>query len=146
MTLLRVAASLPIACLVFLSACSDDDECNLGDDLRSRAGKGATNCGHVALGADPNVVDACVTEAFENDQPFYAEYEAQGTDSDVVRGIARNAEGTVTFLLWDSDPSGGGGHDPVISGDVCVEPATLDQSNSPPVTCDASAPLNRVCE
>jgi hypothetical protein len=146
MTRLRLAASLAIACLAFLSACSDDDECNLGDEARSRAGTGAIDCGHVALGDDPKTVDDCVTEAFETDQPFYAEYEARGTDSDVVRGIARNAEGTVTFLLWDSDPSGGGGHDPVISGDVCVEPPTLDPNVSPPVTCPASTPLMRVCE
>src|SRR5689334_15896638 len=100
--------------LVLAIGCSS--ECQLIDGLRDRSGSGARNCGHVALGADRSAVDSCVLLAFENRAPFFAMYDGQGDDSQVAFGIAADAKGTVTFLYWDSDPSGGSNADAVVHG------------------------------
>ena len=124
--------------------------CDLSAGLRARAGSGAVNCGHVGLGTDPSPVDACVVTAFESGAAFVAQYDRMGSDSRVVFGIAGDGNGNVTFLLWDGDPSGGSGADPVISGDRCVDPSvdlssTRDPFVSPPVTCMSTTSLGRTC-
>ena len=139
--ILVVAGSAMVGC---------SSRCDLTTSLSSLTGGAAKDCGHVTLGADASVVDACVVSAFENQTPFVAQYDRQGTDSKVVFGIAGDAHGTVTFLLWDGDPSGGSGADPVVSGDACVAPAVSsdparDPALTPPLTCGSTSSLGRTC-
>jgi hypothetical protein len=79
-----------------------------------------------------------------------ARYDRQGDDSKVVFGVAGDIQGKVTFLVWDSDPSGGSNAGAVISGDLCVGPSvdssgTRDAS-APPLTCISTTSLGRTCE
>jgi hypothetical protein len=96
-------------------------------------------------------VDACVAGAFTRGTSFFAEYARQGTDSAIVIGIARDASGTVSFLTWDGDPSGGSGHPPAISESNCIGPsvnteATRDRAATLPLNCVSSAYRGRTCE
>lgn len=130
-------------------ACSSHD-CDLVAQLKARAESGAADCGHAALGGTATQVDSCVVTAFENRQAFFAQYDRQGTDSKVIFGIAGDARGNVTFLLWDSDPSGGSGADSVISGIACIVPAVDSTANrdsyfTPPLSCTSSTSLGRTC-
>jgi len=125
-------------------------ECDLKTGLNARAGGGATDCGHALLGTDASVVDACVIAAFQSGAAFVARYDRRGIDSKVVFGIAGDAQGMVTFLVWDGDPSGGSGTHSVISGDVCVAPSvdsspTRDAFMTPPLTCASTTSLGRTC-
>ena len=129
--------------------CSRD--CELSAGLRELAGDGATDCGHGVLGSDVSSVDACVVASFEKHWALVVQYDRQGIDSKVVLGIAGDVNGRVTFLLWDSDPSGGSGADAVISGDRCVNPSvdsssSRDPSLAPPLSCTSTISLGRTCE
>jgi hypothetical protein len=133
---------------VVVVGCSS--ECDLAKGLTARSGGGAANCGHAVLGTDASPVDACLVSAFKNGTPFLAQYDRMGSDSRVVFGIAGDVNGQVTFLLWDGDPSGGSGADPVISGNLCVGPS-VDSSSmrdpfiAPPLTCASTTSLGRTC-
>ena len=133
---------------VMVVGCSS--ECDLAKGLTARSGGGATNCGHAVLGTDASSVDACVVSAFENGTAFVAQYDRMESDSKVVFGIAGDVNGQVTFLLWDGDPSGGSGVDPVISGNLCVDPS-VDSSSmrdpfvAAPLTCTSTTSLGRTC-
>jgi len=131
-----------------LGSCSS--KCELVTGLSAVSGAAATNCGHALRGADASAVDACVVTAFEKGVAFVAQYDRTGTDSTVVFGIAGDSNGRVTFLLWDSDPSGGSGEDPVITGNLCVGPSvdsssTRDPFVAPPITCTSITSLGRTC-
>jgi hypothetical protein len=138
----------PVFSLLLALGCSG--ECRLLDGLEDRAGNGATNCGHVARGADSSSVDSCVIAAFERGAPFFASYERQGEDSRVGFGVASDAQRTVTFLSWDSDPSGGSNAGAVVSGELCVGPSVDSSASSNPMTfpltCRSTTPLGRTCE
>jgi hypothetical protein len=134
---------------VLAEGCSHD--CDLAAALKELAGDGATECGHGVLGSDVSSVDACVVTSFEKRSAFVAQYDRQGDDSNVVLGIAGDVNGRVTFLLWDSDPSGGSGADAVISGDRCVNPSVDSSSNrdpslTHPLTCTSTISLGQTCE
>jgi hypothetical protein len=135
--------------LLGMVACSRK-ECDLVSQLRSRAGAGAVDCGYAVLNGNPQPVDGCVLDSFAAKVAFVARYDRQGIDSKVVFGIAGDTQGVVTFLLWDSDPSGGSGADPVVSGTNCVGPAPDLSANrnsytTPPLTCTSSASLGQTC-
>ncbi len=136
--------------VVVVAAAACSPPCELNSGLRARAGGGESDCGHALLGTDASAVDACVLAAFGSGKAFVAQYDRQGVDSKVVFGIAGDIHGKVTFLLWDGDPSGGSGVDPVISGDVCVAPS-VDSSpaRNPfmthPLTCMSTTSLGRTC-
>ncbi len=141
---------LVLLCGAVAAACSSKSTCDLAADLRTRAGSGAMDCGHAALGGDAKPVDDCVANAFNGGKPFIARYDRQGTDSQVVFGVASDGKGNVTFLLYDSDPSGGSGADPVISGDECVGPSLDTTPNRDPFTvspidCTSTNSLGRTC-
>jgi len=117
--------------------------------LRAHAGGGATDCGVSERLEDPSSLDECAVTAFENGMPFVARYVLQGTDSEVELGVAGDDAGSVVFLLWDSDPSGGSGEGATIYGDVCHGP-TVDSSPdadpvAPPFTCAGMDLLGRLC-
>lgn len=135
--------------LMAMVGCSSR-QCDLVPQLRSRAGDGAVDCGYAVLNGDPHPVDSCVLTSFGAKAPFIARYDRHGTDSKVVFGIAGDAQGTVTFLLWDGDPSGGSGADAVISGTECVGPTPDLSTNrnsytAPPLTCTSSTSLGQTC-
>jgi hypothetical protein len=133
---------------LLVAGCSSDD-CDLLAALRSRAGKGAVDCGHAAVGGPTTDVDACVLAAFHERRAFFARYEQQGTDSRVEAGIAADADHNVTFLLLDSDPSGGGGADPTIDAAGCVGPSVGMSSQNAfatgPLTCASMTGFGRTC-
>ena len=142
--------------LLLVMSCSPRPDCELASSVAARAGADATDCGYAVVGSDASVggdaasVDACVTDAFNAQTPFYARYDRSGSDSKVVFGIAQDAAGNVTFFLWDSDPSGGSNTGPVIDGNLCTGP-TLDTSTtrdpfmSSPVVCTSMVSLGRTC-
>jgi hypothetical protein len=140
--------------LVALAAfgCSEDPKCELEDELRDVAGRGATNCGRVPVGADGAAVDGCVVTAFSDGRAFYARYDVQGIDSLVARGIAGDPKGQVTLFLWDSDPGGGNADDAaVVDAQDCVGPGVKPSSERDsfevlPLDCSSTTNLRRVCE
>jgi hypothetical protein len=132
------------------TSCAGDSSAGLQPALTARAGAGATDCGHVILDAGPDMVDACVVAAFRNHEPFFAEYDRRGNDSKLAFGLAGDAQGHVTFLYWDGDPSGGSGWPPVIDGVRCNTPsvdpsATRDSSTTSPLNCVSTTSLGRIC-
>ena len=140
--------------LVVLFGCSSEDpdepQCDLAAELRSLAGANANNCGFAERDEDPSSVDECVISAFESGTPFIARYFRQGIDSALVAGIAGDDAGNVTFLLWDSDPSGGSNEPDKIYGDVCLSPSvdtspTRNTTESPPLKCSGTSSLGEVC-
>jgi hypothetical protein len=137
---------------IFLGLCVwGCGECDIAEGLEEQAGSGATDCGQVAVGGDPSAVDACAIAAFMSSRAFYARYERQGTDSKVIFGVAGTNLRRVTFLLWDSDPSGGGDRGAVITGTRCEDPRVdqssgRDPSTMPPFTCFSTTDLGRTCE
>jgi hypothetical protein len=105
----------------------------------------------VALRADRTEVDACVTTAFASHRAFFAQYDAQGIDSSARVGIAGDRAGNVTYLQWDSDPSGGGDIGAVVNGNRCIGPSvdsspTRDLSAAGPLSCTSTVSLGRTCE
>ena len=146
-----------LSILVVFVGCSSNDSmvrpvvaCDFAAKLKSRAGAGAMDCGHAALGGSASAVDACVVQAFQAGQAFYARYDRQGIDSAVVFGIAGDSSGNVIFMLRDSDPSGGSGAPPTLYENSCLDPA-VDPSTSrdpfiaPPLTCTSSPSLGQTC-
>lgn len=134
---------------LMVPSCGPD--CDLGEEVRDRAGPDAVNCGHVLLGGDRSMADACVLKAFADGKPFHVRYEMQGTDSHVALGVVRSGVGKVFFLLYDGDPGGGGGDgDPWITASVCESPtvhfapASRPQGTAP-FECGSVSPMGRVC-
>lgn len=141
---------LVLLCGAVAAACSSKPTCDLAAHLRERAGSGATDCGHAVLGGDTTPVDSCVADAFNGGKAFIARYDRHGIDSKVVFGVAGDGKGNVTFLLRDSDPSGGSGADPVISGNQCNGPSLDTSANrdpflTPPLSCTSTTSLGRTC-
>ena len=139
-----------LAVLSTLACSSTSSDCELAPELRQRAGASFSDCGHAALGSNAQPVDQCVVTAFNAKQPFFARYDRMGTDSQVIFGVAGDANGNVTFLTWDSDPSGGSGAGPVISASTCVAPSVDDSPGrdaftSPPLRCESVSESGRVC-
>lgn len=147
---MRTFALASLSCLV-VASCSSTPPCELHAKLLERAGSGAKDCGHVAIGTDRATVDACVLDAYEKHRPFVAQYDQQGIDSRVIDGLASDAAGHLTVLGYDGDPSGGGGAPPRIEGFVCVNPSTATAStttlpsSSEPFACESRTPIDPLC-
>jgi hypothetical protein len=92
--------------------------CNLESELRKLSGATATDCGYVALEADPSSADGCVAEALGNGQAFRVRYERQGIDSPVEFGAASPGARAVTLLFYDG-PLGFRGTESVIYAVSC---------------------------
>jgi hypothetical protein len=110
---------------------------------RDLAGPGNVNCGRVGIGGDPTAVDQCVSKAFSNGVAFYARYDLQGIDSSVSRLLSGTATGRVFFLLWDSDPSGGGGAHESVDQWECISPTKGAAARQ--FDCASAGPSARVC-
>jgi hypothetical protein len=85
----------------------------------------ATNCGKVAIGDSPFVVNTCVSDSFIINTPFYAVYIQQGTDSSVASAITMNTSGVVEHWLYDSDISGGSNSGSRVTVTVCENPSVI---------------------
>lgn len=110
-------------------------------EVKSAAGAGAIDCGHVTLGADRSVANCCVAINFIRSLPFSVSFDEQGIDSRVARGLMRNIHGTTTLFYFDSDPSGGYRQDNgVVYSHACKNPTLTQNPCGDPV----GFPLN--CE
>lgn len=142
---------LKLLLAVVVAGCSTSQPCDLVTQLKARAGGNATDCGYATMkGANTAAVDTCVVQSFQGGLAFFAQYERQGEDVKVVLGIAGDTTGRVTYLLWDSDPSGQGKADPAILGTLCVGPSvdmtpSRDSFVTPPLACTSTPSLGQVC-
>jgi hypothetical protein len=130
--------------------CHPKSSCDLTAQLKQQAGTAAKDCGNATSDAGIAARDECVDSRFGKNEPFFAQYEQQGTDSEVVLGISFDGKGNVIFLTYDSDPSGGSGAAPTINGAVCNDP-TLDSSSdrdrttTPPIACASTTNIGTTC-
>jgi len=132
------------------ASCGSPAGCDLDAVLRRRAGAGAVDCGHVAVGAPTTTADQCIADQTAAGTPFFAHYDVQGIDSRVALGVVRDPQGRTSVLLWDSDPSGGSGVGAQITETVCGgEPPVQTQLNHPGgfpvVSCTVETSTNLVC-
>jgi hypothetical protein len=84
---------------------------------------GYRNCGSVALdGTNKAAVDACVLEAFQHGQAFFARYDQLGIDSAVAEGLLFSQQKVLTVVHFD--------------GWACATPncASPENCNSPRIT------------
>jgi hypothetical protein len=133
-----------------LVGCHPKSSCDLTAQLEQRAGAGAKDCGDATSDAGIAETDECVVSRFGKNEPFFAEYQRQGTDSEVVFGISSDGKGNVAFLTYDSDPSGGSDAAPVINGDICHDPSVdsssdRDPATTSPITCASTASVGPTC-
>jgi hypothetical protein len=133
-----------------VSGCGSVAGCDLDSVLRSRAGRGAVDCGHVAAGASTTETDDCIAAQTEAGVPFYAHYDAQGIDSRVAYGVVRDPSGRTSVLFWDSDPSGGAGAGARVTESVCSgqPPVQTQQTGGPAVPivgCTVETSTDLVC-
>jgi hypothetical protein len=132
--------------LAGLAAWGCSHDCTLDDDLRLFAGDSALDCGTAA--EDRTDVDACATGAFEDGTPFFARYQQQGEDSQLLTAVAMNSTGTVKVFRWDSSPCGGGSCSPVTDVQSCEGPALETMSMDPnalPISCTSLGLAQRTC-
>ncbi len=156
--MLAVAPSRPgplvvPALFVLLAAaagCGSSPTCDLDSTLRRRAGGGAVDCGHVAVGAPTTATDQCIADQTARGGPFFARYDLQGIDSRVSVGVVRDPGGRSALMLWDSDPSGGGNAGARITetfcgGDPPIQTPLTKPDGFPPVTCTVEISSDLVC-
>jgi hypothetical protein len=132
---LIVAGLIPL----FVAACSSyggsgKTFADFRAEVKVAAGAGATNCGHVVLGADRSVANCCVATNFVQRLPFSVTFDEQGIDSRVSRGLALDANGTTTVFFYDGDLTGGNwpAHG-VIYSQTCKNPTLIRNPCSDPV-------------
>lgn len=98
-------------------------ECSLHDEAFELAGDGATDCGHVPVGASAAAAFECALVAMETHAAFVIRLELRGTDSHVVQAWVGQKDGDVFHLLYDGDPSGGSGVGARIERWTCLGPS-----------------------
>jgi hypothetical protein len=129
---------------------SSSPACDLDALLRRRAGTGAVDCGHVAIGASTAASDQCIADQGAAGTPFFARYDVQGIDSQVALGVVRDPQGQTSVLLWDSDPSGGSGAPARITESVCggdppVQTPLTRPDGFPVVSCTVEVSTDLAC-
>lgn len=106
------------------------------------AGRDAVDCGSVPLRADPKAATDCALAANKAGKPFRVLYHMQGIDSLVAVAFVRSPDGTLQGLIWDSDPSGGGGRGPgIVSVMGCPMPVQLYPTREGQLACVPPRPL-----
>ena len=113
--------------------------------LQDFAGEGATDCGHVAVGKDPDTTTDCVLKAAAEKRPFFARYDLMGIDSQVAGAITGDEKGKVYAIKYDSAgwtsgsvPDPPGTHYAVEGHAIaypCPAPVKLRKTKSGRVTC-----------
>jgi hypothetical protein len=132
------------------SGCGSSPACDLDALLRRRAGAGAVDCGHVAVGSPTAATDQCIADRSAAGTPFFARYDVQGIDSRAALGVVRDPQGGTSVLLWDSDPSGGAGAPARITESVCggdppVQTPLTRHDGFPIVGCTATTSTDLAC-
>ena len=97
--------------------------------LKSLAGPDSQDCGVVALHESPDAAVACATSANSAGKAYRLAVEFQGTDSIAWQGAARDEQGKLRVLYYDSDPSGGAGAGTTLSVVLCREILFATKSN-----------------
>ncbi len=73
------------------------------------AGPSGIDCGRVSIGGDPTRATNCALRAQAKTRPFRVRYDLHGVDSSVAVAMVRTPAGSLSALMYDSDPAGGGG-------------------------------------
>jgi hypothetical protein len=81
---------------------------SLDQQMRTLAPYGK-DCGRVRIGEDARAATDCAMSSFNRKRSFRVRYDMEGIDSDVAVGLVGDSAGAVTALIFDGDPSGGGG-------------------------------------
>ena len=140
-----------LAGAIAMAGCgSSSPACDLDALLRRRAGAGAVDCGHVAVGAASSATDQCIADRGTAGTSFFARYDVQGIDSRVAFGVVRDPNGQTSVLLWDSDPSGGSGAparvtEYVCGGDPPVQTQLTNPGSSVVVACTVVTSTDLAC-
>jgi hypothetical protein len=103
------------------------------------------DCGRVGIHGDPSHATQCTLAAFNAHKAFRVRFDKQGIDSDVADGLVGTADGTVTTLMFDGDPSGGGGTSLFgqrVTPRPCPVPAQLFETRDGRLTCFPSSPTS----
>jgi hypothetical protein len=110
--------------------------------LRTIAGAGAENCGHVQKEESPKGATECALRAFKSRRAFYVRYDSAGFDSEVIQGIAGDAARNVYYVDFGDFMDSGmvrpgvtmpdGFHTMVMS---CSKPVRLRRTVSGKLTC-----------
>lgn len=99
------------ACIQY-SGVSGTDFPDFRNQVSLTSGSGSLDCGQVESNGSQLEVNSCVAESFVNKISFFAIYKEQGVDSFIATGIAYvSNSNTLYFMIFDSDPSGGGRSD-----------------------------------
>ena len=93
--------------------------CDLEANARYLAGSRPTECGYVELDEDRATVTDCLDRAVATETIAYGGWQELGRDSEVRRYYVVRPD-RVYDLLYDSDPSGGGGAGARITVSPCV--------------------------
>jgi hypothetical protein len=146
-----ILLALVLACGLAAGACgSSASPCDLDALLRRRAGAGAVDCGHVAVGAPTAATDQCVGAQLAQGHAFYARYDVQGIDSRAMLGALRDGAGKVSVLHWDSDPSGGAQSGARVTeigctGDPPLQTRLTQPAAVTPLSCTVAGPSSLAC-
>ena len=77
------------------------------EHLAETAGSSAQDCGLVMRGSARADAVSCAGAALRDHRPFFVAFQVMGIDSQIVHGLAVNANGGATQFSWDSDKYGG---------------------------------------
>ena len=91
------------------------------DKLESIAGRGNRDCGTVLLETKADAAIACAEEATASAQPYRMAIEFKGTDGPAWQGAARDPNGRLWALYFDSDPAAPAGTGDTLSVVPCSE-------------------------
>jgi len=89
--------------------------------LLALAGADSRNCGSIPLFSDDEAALACARANLSSGHAFRVARQVQGIDSFIWEGAARDADGRVWAVVYDSDPSGGSRAAPVLTVTACQE-------------------------
>src|ERR1700730_11374107 len=113
--------------------------------VRTLAGSGAINCGHIKPQSDPKPASDCVLNSFANHKPFYVIYDTQefGIDSHFIDGLAGDKSGNLYDVEfnsrgWWSEGLPTGAHlldRKHIFVEACQKPVALSKSIYQGLTC-----------
>jgi len=79
----------------------------LSSKLKSLAGPSSKDCGSVSLHESPDAAISCAQEAASSGKAYRLAVEFQGPDSVAWQGAARDEQGKLWALFYESDVLGG---------------------------------------
>ena len=90
-----------------------DETCRLENVIaRDVAGEPLTDCGHLAIDADPTAARDCALSDAASHTPFILLWDAPGIDSRIAHayvGLDSTSGWSLVSYAYDGDPGGGGG-------------------------------------